>query len=79
MSARRVKLAITDIRSLHARYGSWVRIGPNELSVNEPAAIRPIYVQMYRGPSYQGAPSDADALTNIPNKERYMERLPVRL
>ncbi|KAL1694877.1 cytochrome P450 [Schizophyllum commune] len=64
------------IKDLHARYGSWVRIGPNELSVNEPAAIRPIYAQMYRGPSYQGAPSDADALTNIPNKERYMERLP---
>ncbi|KAL1708098.1 cytochrome P450 [Schizophyllum commune] len=64
------------IRDLHARYGSWVRIGPNELSVNEPAAIRPIYAQMYRGPSYQGAPSDADALTNISNKERYMERLP---
>ena len=32
---------------------------------------------MYRGPSYQGAPVDADALTTIPNKEQYSARLPV--
>ncbi|KAL1676328.1 cytochrome P450 [Schizophyllum commune] len=64
------------LKDLHARYGQWVRIGPNELSVNAPAAIRPICSQMYRGPSYQGAPADADAITNIPDRERYLERLP---
>ena len=28
--------------------------GPNELSVNLPSAIRPIYAQMFRAPAYQG-------------------------
>ncbi|KAI5891179.1 cytochrome P450 [Schizophyllum commune H4-8] len=64
------------LKRLHEVYGRWVRIGPNELSVNDPASIRPIYAQMYRGPSYQGAPVDADALTTIPNKEQYSARLP---
>ncbi|KAL1709433.1 cytochrome P450 [Schizophyllum commune] len=65
-----------QLKQLHEKYGRWVRIGPNELSVNDPAAVRPIYAQMYRGPSYQGAPVDADALTTIPNKEQYSARLP---
>lgn len=64
------------LKGLHARYGPWLRIGPNELSVNLPAAIRPICSQMYRGPSYQGAPSDGDSLMTCTTRERYSERLP---
>ncbi|KAF8868617.1 cytochrome P450 [Mucidula mucida] len=58
------------LQELHRTYGPWVRIGPNELSVDEPAAIRPIYSQMFRSLSYQGAPQEADALiTTVDNNE----------
>ncbi|GLB41355.1 putative cytochrome P450 [Lyophyllum shimeji] len=63
------------LQELHRTYGSWVRIGPNELSVDDPAAIRPIYSQMFRSLSYQGAPQDADALITTVDKNEHALRL----
>jgi hypothetical protein len=37
---------------------SYLVSGPNELSVNLPSAIRPIYAQMFRAPAYQGLKSE---------------------
>ncbi|KAG5653447.1 hypothetical protein H0H81_000336 [Sphagnurus paluster] len=63
------------LQELHRTYGSWVRIGPNELSVDDPAAIRPVYSQMFRAPFYQGAPQDADALITTIDKNEHAQRL----
>jgi hypothetical protein len=32
-----------DIRALHKKYGSIVRIAPNEVSISDPEAIKVIY------------------------------------
>ncbi|KAF8075261.1 cytochrome P450 [Lyophyllum atratum] len=50
------------LQRLHARYGPWLRIGPNEISVNIPGALRPVYGTMFRAPFYQTARQDADGL-----------------
>ncbi|TFK45941.1 cytochrome P450 [Heliocybe sulcata] len=63
------------LRELHEIYGPWVRIGPNELSVNAPEAVKPIYGQIFRAPFYQGAPQDANALVTTLNREEYSQRL----
>ncbi|GLB34094.1 putative cytochrome P450 [Lyophyllum shimeji] len=63
------------LQELHRIYGPWVRIGPNELSVDDPAAIRPVYSQMFRSPSYQGAPQDADALITTIDRNEHALRL----
>ncbi|KAF5354217.1 hypothetical protein D9756_006926 [Leucocoprinus leucothites] len=63
------------LQELHRTYGRWIRIGPNELSVDDPAAIRPIYSQMFRSLSYQGAPQAADALITTVNKDEHALRL----
>ncbi|KAF9049551.1 cytochrome P450 [Hymenopellis radicata] len=63
------------LQELHRAYGPWIRIGPNELSVDDPAAIRPIYSQMFRSLSYQGAPQDADALITTVDKNEHALRL----
>ncbi|KXN80941.1 Cytochrome P450 67, partial [Leucoagaricus sp. SymC.cos] len=63
------------LQEWHRTYGTWVRIGPNELSVDDPAAIRSIYSQMFRSLSYQGAPQDADALITTVNKNEHALRL----
>ncbi|KAJ3758471.1 cytochrome P450 [Lentinula raphanica] len=63
------------LQELHRIYGPWIRIGPNELSVDEPSAIRPIYSQMFRSLSYQGAPQDADALITTVDKNEHALRL----
>ncbi|KAF8806812.1 cytochrome P450 [Phlegmacium glaucopus] len=60
---------------LHKEFGPWVRIGPNELSVHDPLAIRPIYSKMFRAPFYQGAPSVADALITTLSREEHDRRL----
>ncbi|KAJ7577377.1 cytochrome P450 [Mycena floridula] len=61
-------------RKLHEQYGAWVRIGPNELTFNEAAAIRPIYTNMFRAPFYQGAPGEETLVTTI-DKTKYLTRL----
>ncbi|KAG6843045.1 hypothetical protein H0H87_008332, partial [Tephrocybe sp. NHM501043] len=48
---------------------------PNELSVDDPTAIKPIYTQMFRSLSYQGAPQDADALITTVDKNEHASRL----
>ncbi|KAG5719737.1 hypothetical protein E4T56_gene18554 [Termitomyces sp. T112] len=63
------------LQAMHRTYGTWVRIGPNELSVDDPAAIRPIYNKMFRSLSYQGAPQDADALITTIDKNEHALRL----
>ncbi|KAJ3564809.1 hypothetical protein NP233_g8047 [Leucocoprinus birnbaumii] len=63
------------LQEWHRVYGPWIRIGPNEVSVDDPAAIRPIYSQMFRSLSYQGAPQDADALVTTVDKEEHALRL----
>ncbi|TFK19398.1 cytochrome P450 [Coprinopsis marcescibilis] len=63
---------------LHEQYGAWVRVGPNELSVNSSGAIRPIYSKLFRGPSYQAAPQDADALITAISREEHDRRLVAR-
>ncbi|TFK45951.1 cytochrome P450 [Heliocybe sulcata] len=49
--------------------------GPNELSVNIPEAIKPIYGQMFRAPFYQGAPQDAAALVTTLDRNEHARRL----
>ncbi|KAF8888085.1 cytochrome P450 [Infundibulicybe gibba] len=63
------------IQQLHAQYGPWLRIGPNEISVAHSAAIRPIYGKMFRAPFYQGAPQDADALITTLDQAEHAARL----
>ncbi|KAF8069022.1 cytochrome P450 [Lyophyllum atratum] len=63
------------LQELHRIYGPWIRIGPNELSVDDPAAIRPLYSQMFRSPFYNGAPQDADALITTVDKNEHAQRL----
>ncbi|KAK0457763.1 cytochrome P450 [Desarmillaria tabescens] len=64
----------TKIQELHAEYGPWVRVGPNELSINIPAAVRPIYSQLGRAPFYQGVPAPADSLINVINRKVHARR-----
>ncbi|KAK0189110.1 cytochrome P450 [Armillaria mellea] len=59
----------SKIQELHAKYGPWVRVGPNELSINLPAAIRPIYNQLSRGSFYEGIPAPADSLITVVNRK----------
>ncbi|KAK8068944.1 hypothetical protein PG994_005560 [Apiospora phragmitis] len=51
-----------EIKKMHERYGDFVRIGPMELSITEPAAFRDIYANSSpceKGPLYsQGRPSE---------------------
>ncbi|KAH6915696.1 cytochrome P450 [Coprinopsis sp. MPI-PUGE-AT-0042] len=63
------------IARLHETYGDWVRTGPNELSVNAPSAIRPIYSTLFRGPSYQAAPQEADALITTNSRSEHDYRV----
>ncbi|TFK34043.1 cytochrome P450 [Crucibulum laeve] len=63
------------LQKLHEQYGPWLRIGPNELSVNLPSAVRPIYSQMFRAPFYQGSPQDADALITTTSRSEHASRL----
>ena len=43
-----------------------------------PAAIRPIYSNMFRSPFYQGAPMDADALVTTNDRHEHSLRVVVR-
>ncbi|KAF9465622.1 cytochrome P450, partial [Collybia nuda] len=63
------------LQSLHAQYGPWLRIGPNEISINQSAAIKPVYGQMFRAPYYHGAPQDADALITTLDRTEHANRL----
>ncbi|RDB27712.1 hypothetical protein Hypma_003306 [Hypsizygus marmoreus] len=63
------------LQRLHAQYGPWLRIGPNEISINIPAAVRPVYATMFRAPFYQGAPQDADALVTTLSRAEHAHRL----
>ncbi|SJL03470.1 uncharacterized protein ARMOST_06826 [Armillaria ostoyae] len=63
------------LQELHRVYGHWVRIGPNELSIDDPAAIRPFYGQTFRSRFYQGAPQDADALITTTDRTEHASRL----
>ncbi|KAK0238637.1 cytochrome P450 [Armillaria nabsnona] len=63
------------LQELHEIYGPWLRIGPNELSINNPAAMRPLYSQMFRSRFYQGAPQDADALITTNDAAEHASRL----
>ncbi|EIM80682.1 cytochrome P450 [Stereum hirsutum FP-91666 SS1] len=63
------------LQRLHKKYGPWVRVGPNELSISLPEAVRPVYTTMFRAPFYQGAPMDADALITTTIRAEHTLRL----
>ncbi|PAV22828.1 cytochrome P450 [Pyrrhoderma noxium] len=63
-----------ELQRLHDKHGKWVRVGPNELSVCDPAAIRPIYNQLERAPFYEGTPAKADSLITVRDRLRHTER-----
>ncbi|KAJ6613936.1 cytochrome P450 [Mycena sp. CBHHK59/15] len=62
------------LQQLHAYHGPWVRVGPNEISVNLPSAIRPIYNKLDRARFYQGAPFSADTLISVLDRETHKRR-----
>ncbi|GLB41353.1 putative cytochrome P450 [Lyophyllum shimeji] len=64
----------TKLQTLHAAHGPWVRVGPNELSVNLPGAIKVIYGQLDRGPFYQGTPANADTLITVVDRKIHVRR-----
>ncbi|KAL9008298.1 MAG: hypothetical protein Q9173_006563 [Seirophora scorigena] len=50
------------VRTFHDKYGSIVRVGPNELSVTDPAAWKDIYANNFqRAPQYSNKPPGKDA------------------
>ncbi|KAK0457765.1 cytochrome P450 [Desarmillaria tabescens] len=63
------------LQELHETYGPWLRIGPNELSIDNPAAMRPLYSQIFRSRFYQGVPQDADALITTNDPAEHASRL----
>ncbi|KAL8917286.1 MAG: hypothetical protein Q9172_005912 [Xanthocarpia lactea] len=51
-----------QVREFHEKYGSFVRVGPNELSITDPAAWRDIYANNFqRAPQYSNRPPGKDA------------------
>lgn len=63
-----------EMQRAHRRYGTWVRLGPNELSVNDPTAIAPIYTQLNRSNFHKGAPAKADTMITVIDRQRHAER-----
>ncbi|KAI4172209.1 MAG: hypothetical protein LQ346_008641 [Caloplaca aetnensis] len=50
------------VRAIHEEYGSYVRVGPNELSITDPAAWKDIYATNFqRAPQYSNKPPGKDA------------------
>ncbi|KZV96774.1 cytochrome P450 [Exidia glandulosa HHB12029] len=62
------------LQKLHAKYGPWLRVGPNEVSVCLSAAVRPIYSKLPRAPFYQAAPTQADALITLLDRAEHAHR-----
>ncbi|KAJ7237942.1 cytochrome P450 [Mycena rebaudengoi] len=62
------------LQQLHARHGAWIRMGPNEISVNLPSSIRPIYSRLDRARFYQGAPFSADTLISVLDRQTHKNR-----
>ncbi|KAF8189768.1 cytochrome P450 [Mycena galopus ATCC 62051] len=56
------------------QFVSTLLAGPNEISVNLPTAIRPIYSKLDRAQFYQGAPFSADALISVLDRETHKKR-----
>ncbi|CAI6065999.1 unnamed protein product [Clonostachys chloroleuca] len=55
-----------DVQKLHAQYGDFVRIGPREVSINRPGAIRPIYeppTRTTRSPWYAQVSNDVTKIS----------------
>ncbi|KAH6915698.1 cytochrome P450 [Coprinopsis sp. MPI-PUGE-AT-0042] len=63
----------TMLRELHEKHGPYVRIGPNEVSVNSAAATRQIY-RLDRGPFYSGTPAKGESLITEVNRQRHAQR-----
>ncbi|KAJ7577378.1 cytochrome P450 [Mycena floridula] len=64
-----------EFQRLHQIYGPWLRIGPNEISVNLPSAIPSIYNnKLGRSNFYQSAPAKGEALITIVDRRRHHER-----
>ncbi|KAJ7157795.1 cytochrome P450 [Mycena filopes] len=64
----------TKLQELHSLHGSWVRVGPNDISVSLPSAIRPIYNRLDRAQFYQGAPFSAEALITVLDRDTHRKR-----
>ncbi|RDB27710.1 hypothetical protein Hypma_003304 [Hypsizygus marmoreus] len=63
----------TYFEKLHNEYGPWVRVGPNEVSVNLPNAMRSIY-KLDRGSFYTGTPAKADSLITVMDRGIHSRR-----
>lgn len=64
-AAKRVQ-AYNDIQNLHNKYGDIVRVGPRELSVNRPSAIKVIYehpTRTTRSPWYAQVSNDVTKIS----------------
>ncbi|KAI5896072.1 cytochrome P450 [Schizophyllum commune H4-8] len=59
---------------LERHYGHWVRTGPNELSVDDPSAIRTIYEALDRATFYKAAPANGIAIINIMDRQTHQKR-----
>ncbi|KAH6915697.1 cytochrome P450 [Coprinopsis sp. MPI-PUGE-AT-0042] len=64
------------LEKLHHYYGPWIRVGPNELSVNSVAALQPVYHNLQRADSYKGIPTpgDGDTLFTLTDRKVHKER-----
>ncbi|KAH8835134.1 cytochrome P450 [Flagelloscypha sp. PMI_526] len=63
-----------ELKRAHEKYGTWVRVGPNELSICDAAAIAPIYNKLDRSEFHRGAPAKADTLILVLDRQRHSER-----
>ncbi|KAL1751835.1 cytochrome P450 [Schizophyllum commune] len=58
----------------YVRYGTWVRTGPNELSIDDPDAIRAVYEGLDRAKFYKAMPATGNAVINIMNRQIHQKR-----
>ncbi|KAL1704694.1 cytochrome P450 [Schizophyllum commune] len=56
------------------RYGTWVRTGPNELSIDDPSAISAIYEGLERATFYQAIAANGISLINILDRQTHQKR-----
>ncbi|GLB41352.1 putative cytochrome P450 [Lyophyllum shimeji] len=62
------------LQRLHAQFGPWVRIGPNELSINDADAVKPIYLNLPRAASYKAVPARDQTLIMIVDRQQHTQR-----
>ncbi|TFK34045.1 cytochrome P450 [Crucibulum laeve] len=61
------------LQKLHNNLGPFVRVGPNELSINHASAVRSVY-KLDRAVFYQATPSKGDAVITVLDRQRHATR-----